>query len=304
MDLKPNDDDICGTVADLITVDKKYQTLIETALGGNFQNIIVETESKAKELVNYLKENRFGRATFLPLDGVKPSGGITDDKILKEPGVIGTADELVSADKRYSAAIRYLLERFLAVDTMDNGLRIAKKYHYTLRIVTLEGEFLNVGGSITGGSFKSTNNVLGRADEIAQLEKEITELSDQIEKLRKKQNQFRQVRDSYLGELEDLNDEIHETELKFAGLKAKYDSYDREYTLRELETKELKRKKAETEELLVTSKAKFDAIEKAVKNLESLNSESSDSVSEIRALLEKVRKEVADLLLEKDAIAV
>lgn len=159
-----------GVVADLITVDKKYEAAIETALGSSIQNIVTDSEETAKRLIEYLKKNKFGRATFLPLTSIGNRTSFTQEKALKEPGVLGLANELVHADKEYEGLLKYLLGRVVVADSIDNAIALARKYQYSLRIVTLEGELLNAGGSMTGGAFKNASNLLGRKREIEELE--------------------------------------------------------------------------------------------------------------------------------------
>ncbi len=302
MEAKKRISGIEGTVADLVSVQEKYRTLIETALGGNYQNVIVDTEETAKKLVTYLKENRFGRATFLPLDAIRPSGGIQDPKILNETGVIGTADKLVGTDKRYLPAVRYLLERFLAVDTMENALQIARKYRYTVRIVTLGGEFLNVGGSITGGSFKSSVSILGRNDEIVKLENEIAESRRMIDTLERNLNRFRQVKETASFDCEDLEEEIKEKTLSLAESKAKYDSLKREYQLLEAELRDTEERSAEVRLSSAEAEGKRDAIVKTKEKIEKISSDSSDSADETKALLKAAEGEHSELEAGAEAL--
>ena len=302
MEAKKRVSGIEGTVADLISVDEKYRTLIETALGGNYQNVIVDTEETAKKLVSYLKENRFGRATFLPLDAIRPSGGIQDPKILRENGVIGTADTLVKSDQRYLPAVRYLLERFLAVDTMEHGLEIARKYRYTVRIVTLGGEFLNVGGSITGGSFKSSISILGRNDEISKLENDIAENRRMIDTLERNLNRYRQVKETASLECEDLEAEIQEKNLKLAEYKAKYDSLQRENQILENELRDADDRAAEIRLGSAEAEGKRDAIIKTKEKIEKISSESSDTADETKTLLKTAEEELSALSEEAEAL--
>ncbi|MDF2540008.1 MAG: hypothetical protein K0S76_3029 [Herbinix sp.] len=167
---------IVGVVADIVKVDKAYETAIETALGGTIQNVVTEDEACAKELIQYLKINKFGRATFLPLTNISAGNSIHNDKVLKETGVIGVASRLVEAESKFDALIDYLLGKIIVVDHIDHATAIAKKYHYTLRIVTLEGELLTPGGSISGGAYKNSSNLLGRRREIEQMEEQVAEL--------------------------------------------------------------------------------------------------------------------------------
>lgn len=180
MEQKEKEKGIIGVVADLIKVDKKYETAIEIALSGNIQNIVTEDESTAKRMIGFLKQNRLGRATFLPLTSVKGKDNSKNEKYLKEEGILGFANKLVEADARYEGIMSYLLGRVLVADTIDHALSLAKKSQYSLHIVTLEGEYLSPGGSMAGGAFKNNSNLLGRKREIEDLEKRISELVAEI----------------------------------------------------------------------------------------------------------------------------
>ena len=176
MELRNSKKGIIGVVADIIAAEKQYETAIETALGGSIQNIVTDNESTAKELIEYLKNNRLGRATFLPLDGITVKGGQIEPAVLKEQGVKGIASSLVTVDARYSAVAEFLLGRVVVADRIENALKLARKYRYSLRIVTLDGELLNPGGSLTGGSFRHNSNLLGRKREIEELEAVVNKL--------------------------------------------------------------------------------------------------------------------------------
>lgn len=176
MELKENKKGIIGVVADIIKVDKKYEVAIETALGGNIQNIVTDTETTAKDTIEYLKKNRYGRATFLPLSSMSNKTNFNAPDALEEKGVIGLASDLVDIKKEYEGVAKYLLGRVMVVDTIDHAISIERKYRYTVRIVTLEGEYLNVGGSISGGAFKNNSNLLGRRREIEEIEKSLATL--------------------------------------------------------------------------------------------------------------------------------
>jgi len=164
---------IHGVVADLIAVDKEYETAIETALGGKIQNIVTDSEETAKLLIEHLKKNQFGRATFLPLTSIGNTRKREFGDVMKEAGVIGSASGLVRSDPRYKGLIDYLLGEDIVVTDIDRAIAIERKYHYSYRIVTREGELINKGGSISGGAFRNSSNLLGRKREIEELE-EIT----------------------------------------------------------------------------------------------------------------------------------
>ena len=177
---------IYGTVSGLIDVDKKYVTAIEAALGGAMQNIIVEREEDAKQAILYLRRTNSGRATFLPVTSVK---GKELDNIasLKDcDGFIGLANSLVKYDRHYDGIMKSLLGRAVVVDSVDNAIAMSRKFGYKFKVVTLEGDILNAGGSMSGGSVNKQSGFLSRAAEIKKLSREIRELSDNI-RLNKKE---------------------------------------------------------------------------------------------------------------------
>ena len=194
MEQKKSEKGIIGVVADIIKVDKKYETAIETALGGNIQNIVTEDEGTAKRMIQFLKQNRFGRATFLPLTSIEHPQEFKNPDSLKEDGVIGMADEVVDIDSKYRNVAKAMLGRIVVIDNVDHALKIAKKYDFGIRMVTLEGELLVPGGAISGGAFKNNSNLLGRRRELAELEKKVKELQTQIDDLDKEIISIREER--------------------------------------------------------------------------------------------------------------
>ncbi len=191
MERKAQQPGIIGVVADIIKVEKTYETAIETALGGTIQNIVTEDEATAKSLITYLKQNKFGRATFLPLTNMSSGHGIQNEKVLKETGVLGIASQLVETDKKFNALIDYLLGRIIVVDDIDHATLIAKKYNHSLRIVTLEGELLSPGGSISGGAYKNASNLLGRRREIEEMEETVASLLKTSQELQSKREEYK-----------------------------------------------------------------------------------------------------------------
>ncbi len=190
MEQKDREKGLLGVVSDLIKVEKKYETAIETALGGSIQNIVTEDEQTAKKMIKFLKENRLGRATFLPLTSVDGRGNFKNPDALKEPGVIGLANTLVENQEKFNGITAQLLGRVLVVDHIDNALALQRKYRQSLNIVTLEGESLRPGGSLTGGAFKNNSNLLGRNREIEDLSKELEGLKEQLKELKKRKEEI------------------------------------------------------------------------------------------------------------------
>ena len=173
---------ITGAVGDLFTVEDKYTTAIETALGGSVNHVVTTTARAAAEGVNYLKSIQGGRVTFLPMDSVK--GKPYDTSALHESCVLGTAVDCISFDNKYAHIFQYLLGRTLVVSSMDDAIGLQKKYNQQLRIVTLTGEQFQPGGSLTGGATKRKRaSVLSRKEEAASLEQELVQIEGQIRSL-------------------------------------------------------------------------------------------------------------------------
>lgn len=214
MEQKESVKGIIGVVADIIKVDKKYETAIETALGGNIQNIVTQDEDVAKKMIRMLKDTKGGRATFLPLTSVKDRGEFNKSEVRNEKGFIGMASELVHADKKYNDVIGQLLGAIIVTDHIDNALAMAKKYNYLLRIVTLEGEYLTPGGALAGGAFKNASNLLGRKREIEELEAEVKKSLKKIEKIMEDIENTKDIRRNVRKKIEDLQEALQEQYIK------------------------------------------------------------------------------------------
>ncbi|MGB3990296.1 MAG: chromosome segregation protein SMC, partial [Acetivibrionales bacterium] len=173
---------IHGALAQLIEVDRKYETAIEISLGGALQNIVTQTEEDAKKAIEFLKKNKLGRATFLPISSVEGRGfdNQTMARIKQCEGFCGVASELVSHDSVYTGIIRNLLGKVVVIDNLDNGIKMARKFRYSFRIVTLDGDLLNTGGAMSGGSLENRGTgILTRNREISELDEELKSLRQQ-----------------------------------------------------------------------------------------------------------------------------
>ena len=201
---------LIGVVADIIKVDKEYEIAVETALGGNIQNIVTDNEETAKRMITFLKKNKFGRATFLPLTSMHGSGGIRQQEALREPGVIGLANTLVHVEERFEGLADQLLGRTIVVDQIDHGIAIARKYRQSLRLVTLEGELINPGGSMTGGAFKNSSNLLSRRREIEEFEKTVSMLRSDMDEMEKAVEDIKSRRTSFYNEIDQIRQELRE----------------------------------------------------------------------------------------------
>ncbi len=202
MEQKDHEKGIVGVVADIIKVEKKYEIAIETALGGNIQNIVTEDEETAKHMIAFLKQTKGGRATFLPLTSITNPQEFKTPEALSEQGVIGLADSLVQIDKKYANVAKAMVGRIMVVDTVDHAVKIARKYDYGIRMVTLEGELLVPGGAISGGAFKNNSNLLGRRREIAELEEKVKKYQLQAQEIQKEIEKTKEERNKLRTELE------------------------------------------------------------------------------------------------------
>ena len=204
---------ICGVVADLIKVDHEYETAIETALGANIQNVVVEDDKAAKKLIAELKDRRAGRVTFLPLNTIQERDFKAKDAV-NEKGVIGMADTLVKMNKKYDIVAKNLLGNFIVVDDIDNALELARKYRFTLRIVTLAGEALNPGGSMAGGSFRNQSNLLGRSREIDELTVDLKKKLEERDKILQEIEEQRDRKTEKRNALQEITDEMQQESLR------------------------------------------------------------------------------------------
>lgn len=208
MEQREKNPGIIGVVADIIKVEKKYETAIETALGGNIQNVVTDDEETAKKMIRFLKENRLGRATFLPLTSINKPQEFKNPEALSEKGVIGMADGLVQTKEAYRSVAKAMLGRILVVDNVDNAVKIARKFDYGIRMVTLEGELLVPGGAISGGAFKNNSNLLGRRREIDELEKSVKKLLAAVDALNREIDETKAGRNKLRMELEGVKVEL------------------------------------------------------------------------------------------------
>jgi chromosome segregation protein len=337
MERKTQTPGILGVVADIIKVEKTYETAIETALGGSIQNIVTDNEATAKNLIHYLKQNKFGRATFLPLTTISSGSGGPNDRALKEKGVIGIAASIVEADSKFHALIDYLLGKIIVVDHIDHATELAKKYHYSLRIVTLEGELLTPGGSISGGAYKNASNLLGRRREIEEMEEQIIALEKQSQELLHSKETERENRAKLRQNLEDLKVRLQEKFLqqntakmnldreltKKAESEAVFHEYTKELQEIELQARDLKENlKKLNESLSVNTQAnkeKEARIEQLTKQLEeerikeqSANEKASELKMELSSLeqtsqftlenVKRVKREIEKLYEEETAL--
>lgn len=310
MEWKEKETGILGVVADLIKVEKKYETAIETALGGSIQNIVTADEATAKKMIRYLKQYRYGRATFLPLPNIGKKAPTGNERILAEPGVIGIGSTLVKAESKYEGLCGYLLGRTYVVDTIDNGSALAKKYQYSLRIVTLEGESLNPGGSMTGGAFKNSSNLLGRKREIEELEKKVEQLKAAIKNHNQRLNEIHTARELLKGDQAKVREELQQTMLEqnTAKIRAERAWEEKEENSKKFaglldESREIELQLVEINENKTQIDKEMDQASQREQEIEVENHNFQVLLEEQNLLLTKVQEEASQIQLEEANIS-
>ena len=280
MERKDDTKGIIGVVADIIKTEPKYETAIEVALGGNIQNIVTDDEETAKKMIRYLKDTKAGRATFLPLTSLDNPPELKAKEALNEPGVLGMADELVQTAPEYKSVAKAMLGRIVAVDNIDNAVKIARKYKYTVRMVTLEGELLVPGGAISGGAFKNSSNLLGRRREMDELEKSVKKYKDRSEEIQKEIDELKQKRN-------DLRTLAEELRTKLQGM------FIEQNTAR-LNVENEEKRQEEQKGNYTDLKAESDEIEAKIAEITAQKNEALDALAESenieKSCTEKVEK--------------
>lgn len=283
-----------GVLANIIEVPDELQTAIEMCLGASLQNIVTETETDAKRLVEHLRKNNLGRASFLPISSVR---GKKLDKIKgNESGVIGIASDLVKYNKKYEQIILNLLGRTVIVDNMDTAIKVTKQNGYTFRIVTTEGDLINPSGAITGGSVaKKTVNILGRGKEIEKLEKEIKNLKQKIEKLENDKQNYEESIEGILELSANLEKELQEIDITYATEKQKVISINENIEKLEKRLNRLKEEQANLEKQKEEAISTKGDLQVEINKIVEQNEELSKIITEFAELNKDDQKYIDDL---------
>lgn len=273
-----------GVLANIITVPTEYQIAIETVLGQTLQNIVTETEEDAKKLIEYLRKNNLGRASFLPIASVK---GKKVDRLIKNnlQGVIGIASDLVKADKEYEGIILNLLGRTVVVENMDTAIILARQNSYGFRIVTLKGDIINPSGAISGGSIaQKTSSIIGRTSQIKELEKEIEKLKQEIEKVSKEKEEYEESIEDLLEEITSIEQSSQEIQIEYATEKQRIESLEESILNLETRLESLKTESKQIEQTILENEKQKSTIKEQTMDLEK---EIETLSSEIQAFAEK-----------------
>lgn len=287
--------DSCFVLGEVINVKKELEIAVEIALGGAISDIITQNEEIAKNLIKYLKENNIGRATFLPLTIVKGKKASITSTIQNVDGYIGIASELISYDKVFTNAIEYILGRTIICSNMDSALHIAKISNYSFKIVTLSGEVVNPGGSMTGGSLHSKNaNIIGRKREIEDIKLKVKDTSEKIialsSRIQNDRNNIKALDEENLN----LKDQIYFQNIEVTKLKGKINAVDNE--------------SSKLKENLVVSNREIELLnEKLKENIEELSTRekeletATNNQVENDNLIAEIEEELTDKVKEIDS---
>ena len=257
-----------GVIANLIKIDNKYITGIEMLLGSAIQNIVTKTEQDAKSMIEYLRKNNIGRASFLPITTVK---GNKLEKYKKVEGTIGVASDLISYDPEYDEIMKNLLGKSVIVDNMENAIKLANENKHSFRIVTLNGDIISPSGSMTGGAIsKKTSNILGRTEEIKTLKKELEKIEIAIKELQKEKENITKSNLDKLQQIEELKEQLQQNEIKYATEQEKMNSI-----IKEIISLENEKEKRNSE------------IEKNNQNIENANQIKAKILENISTIVEK-----------------
>jgi len=297
-------------VGEIFKVDKKYEVAVEIALGAGISNVITENDQIAKNLITYLKDNKLGRATFLPLNNIRGNRLSLDQSIKNMPGYLGIASDIITYPAKYEKAINNMLGRTIVTTDMDAALAISKKGNNSYRIVTLEGEIIAPGGALTGGSiYAKHTNILGRKREIEELAINIDSKKEELNKLLNELEALKINLKKLDDEVLNYRDEIHSKNIETAKLESKINSLkneiDRLKRSIDVIKKEVNINNLDIEKInlmLNDKKTELDNIQIAISNNNKKVIELDESLEKRRSESETVRNKLTDLKVEKAAL--
>ena len=283
-----------GALAELIDVPEKYKTAIEMTLGASLQNIVTENEQDAKRLVEHLRNNKLGRASFLPITSIK---GKKLDKIKgSKLRVVGIASDLIDYDKKYEQIVISLLGRTVIVEDMDTAIKVAKENGYSFRIVTLEGDLINASGSITGGFVeKKTLNILGRSKEIENLAKEISKIKKKIQELEEEKETILNKNKDTFEEYKKIESEYQTIDIKYSVEKQKEISVDENIERLARAIQKLRDERAKINEEVKEINESIESAEEKIEAIKNSNNELQEVINKFADVNKDSQKRIDDL---------
>ena len=278
-------------LGEIFEVPKGYETAIETSLGSAISNVITDTENVAKDLIEYLKKNKLGRITFLPLNIINGKRIIIDNRVKEIDGYLGIASEIVSFDSKYTKIMDYSLGRTLICTDMESAFKIAKITNYKNRIVTLEGEVLNAGGALTGGSIKGkASNILSRKREIDDLKKRISIEKETLESLSKELEKLKNERKTIDEKILNYTDKAHEIKIEIVTSKSELSNLENEIKKLNINLNSLQDEKKSLDEEILSLNKKLEEYEYNLNKLTDENSLNKERAVELENIIEKEKE--------------
>ena len=275
-----------GAVAELIDVKKEYETAIETTLGNKLQNVVVEDDQTAKNCINYLKENKSGRATFLPINSIKSYGRINTRSFNNENGYLGLALDFVKFNEKYNKVMEYLLANTIIADNLDAAIKISNIIDKKHKLVTLEGDVIFPGGSVSGGSRQNKkNNLLSREREINELNSEIEKFNNQIDEIVKKGLDIKDKIEKMEKRKDELKDSYQKLKLKLENLKENKKDLNQQ-------ADEINEKLTNIEQKIETGMEELSSLKEKKSNLSSLFEKNSQNYDEEKDIINQKQEKI------------
>ncbi|NLJ40970.1 MAG: chromosome segregation protein SMC [Clostridiales bacterium] len=288
---------VCGVVAELIDVPKGFEAAMETALGSSLQHIVTHDEQDAKFLIDFLKHGKLGRATFLPISSLRGRGlNKTEQSALTMEGCLGRGTDIIGFDSEYWPVFNYLLGRVVITENLDQAIEMAKRFSHSFRIVTLAGDVINAGGSITGGSiFKGKTDIIGRSKEIEGLKASISKVANEVEITIKDKDVLLTELSLMNQNVKTISHRIHELEVEFAAEKERLEGISLQMKKMDREIQDLNETKAR---LQLEKAAMLESIQEQEQLIDGLK----ERCNSLRVMADSTDISVEDSIKEKDRI--
>ncbi|WP_087396100.1 chromosome segregation protein SMC [Flavonifractor sp. An100] len=300
---------IHGPVADLLKVPNSYTVAIETALGGAMQNLVVDREEDGKAVIQFLKRRDAGRATILPISSIRP-GQLREAKELEgQPGFVGIGDQLISFQPQYQTVFSNLLGRVVVMEDLDTAIAAARKYGYKFRIVTLDGQVLNPGGSMTGGSASRSAGILSRANELERLGEQSTRLKEQLMEAGRQVSEAERESTAAAYELETAQSQLREWENAVLKAEAQVEhcrsvvaSLEKQQESQHSELEQLQARSAQIEQDTQTARTRIEVLEGAAAALKSEAEGKAKGQADLQERSARIAQQAAELTAAQSAL--
>ena len=300
---------IHGPVADLLKVPDPYTVAIETALGGAMQNIVVDREEDGKAVIQYLKRRDGGRATILPISSIRPGDLREGQSLLREPGFVGVGDQLIQFNPKYRNVFSNLLGRVAVMENLDAAIAVARKYGYKFRIVTLDGQVLNPGGSMTGGSASRSAGILSRANELERLHQQsagvheqVAEAARQLAEAERESTAAAYELETAQGQLRQWEEAILKAEARLSLARSVASGLEDQMDSHEEELEQLKERSAQIEKDTQAARERIESLEGTAAALKSEAEGKAKGQTDLQERSARIAREVAELTASQAAL--